>query len=258
MSGVTRDGSGRLGSRLSVSVGGATLAIASMVALWFSPLKASLHLMVEEWRAQRASCWDYGALGSDRPYALRFAMARRTQDLADEVVLGRGGVVLIGDSLTEWGDWPSVLPGRTVANLGVAGQTTGQMRARMCDVIAATPTHVFWLGGTNDLAQGIGADDILANTHAALGEVQRALPGVPVTIVSIPPTSWAHGRDIPSVNARLAVLAGEAGYGYLDLFDAFSTPSGDIRPGLSTDGLHFTPAAYSIWAARIEAVLDDG
>ena len=46
---------------------------------------------------------------------------------------------LVGDSLTQGGDWQAWLPGEAVCNFGVGGDTTDDVIARLWDVIDAAP-----------------------------------------------------------------------------------------------------------------------
>src|SRR5436305_980393 len=79
---------------------------------------------------------------------------------------GRRDVVVLGDSLTERGEWWELLE-RPVANRGIANDTVATVRARLDDVVALSPRVVFVLNGVNDLFDGM-APEHLASEHAAL------------------------------------------------------------------------------------------
>ena len=42
-------------------------------------------------------------------------------------------LLMLGDSLVEWGDWQRFLPGVTVVNRGLAGEMTSELAARLHD-----------------------------------------------------------------------------------------------------------------------------
>jgi hypothetical protein len=51
-------------------------------------------------------------------------------------------VLMLGDSLVEWGDWPSLLPEVAVINRGIAGEMTEELSARLMDEIDACPNRM--------------------------------------------------------------------------------------------------------------------
>src|SRR6478752_2611588 len=83
--------------------------------------------------------------------------------MPEEWETGQGAVALIGDSLTQSGDWAALLPGETVWNFGVAGDTTDDVLARLDDVIGSGPATVALLIGTNDLAWRRSAEHVVRN-----------------------------------------------------------------------------------------------
>lgn len=100
----------------------------------------------------------------------------------------------------------------TVANVGIAGDTTGGMLARL-DSVAPAGTHIVVLQpGTNDERMGLGAE------RAGNIERMRALLDARGTMLLV------------IENAVLDAL-----------------PRSELRD----DGVHFTPAGYAILAERI-------
>ena len=100
----------------------------------------------------------------------------------------------------------------TVANAGIAGDTTGGMLARL-DSAAPAGTHIVILQpGTNDERMGLGAE------RAANIEKMRS--------------------RLAARNTRLIVIENS-------VLDAL--PRSELRD----DGVHFTPAGYAILAERI-------
>src|SRR5215510_8213218 len=98
----------------------------------------------------------------------------------------RAGAVVLGDSLTERGEWWE-LHGRPVANRGIAGDTVEDVRARLGDVVAFEPRVVFVLVGVNDLLAG-ASPEALATRHAALVvDLCRRLPRARIVVESLLP-----------------------------------------------------------------------
>src|SRR5690606_2386392 len=74
--------------------------------------------------------------------------------------LDHGDVAMVGDSITDHGEWTEMFPGENVVNRGISGDTTGGLLQRL-DTIAAE--QVFVLIGINDILLGIDQDEIVAN-----------------------------------------------------------------------------------------------
>ncbi|MBQ3447361.1 MAG: hypothetical protein IJG37_06945, partial [Synergistaceae bacterium] len=68
------------------------------------------------------------------------AMTRRT-----------GGIVFLGDSITDFLDFDEFLPSHHVINRGIAGDTTHGVLYRLGEVISLRPRKLFILIGTNDI-----------------------------------------------------------------------------------------------------------
>lgn len=139
---------------------------------------------------------------------------------------------------------------------GVAenGRSTAWMVERVPDVLAARPEVLFVLGGTNDVATGIPASQIVANLERIIDAADRA--GVRVGLGTLPPLD--HGADpatIAEVNAAIRDLADERGAYLLELGEAVAGEDGGWLPGLTTDGIHPSPeGAAAMSAAALTAL----
>jgi len=60
-------------------------------------------------------------------------------------------IVMLGDSLTEWGNWHELVPEHRVINRGIAGDTSSGVLDRLQEVIERRPKVVFVMIGTNDI-----------------------------------------------------------------------------------------------------------
>jgi lysophospholipase L1-like esterase len=87
---------------------------------------------------------------------------------------------------------------------------------------------------------------------ASMAELARA-HGIKVILASIPPAAafpWSPDkRPVPQIAAMNAWLRGYAranGFTYVDYHAALTTPEGGMKPGLSSDGVHPTPAGYVV------------
>lgn len=167
-------------------------------------------------------------------------------------------VVVVGDSLTERGEWWELLE-RPVANRGVAGDTVAAVRARLDDVAALDPRVVFVLVGINDLLAGASPDALAARHAALIAELRRRLPRARIVVESLLPIRAervARDAELTSATVRRANElcrrgAAAAGADWLDVHARLADPDGELDPRYSSDGLHLSGAGYRAWAAAL-------
>jgi lysophospholipase L1-like esterase len=157
-------------------------------------------------------------------------------------------VVLLGDSLTQFGRWEEWLRGVPVLNRGVSGETSDDVLQRM-DAAVNDPIAVFLLIGTNDLAWGYSTEHIAGNVRAILAEIERRAPGTPVVVPSVPPRTRPFREPIRALNQayRDLVAAGGPHVEYLDIATALADEEGDLRAAFTPDGVHLSGAGYAAW-----------
>jgi lysophospholipase L1-like esterase len=157
-------------------------------------------------------------------------------------------VVLLGDSLTQFGYWERWFAGVPVLNRGVSGETSEDLLLRLDDAVN-DPIAVFLLIGTNDLAWGLSAQHIASNVWAILAEIDRRAPGSPVVVQSVPPRTRPFRDAIRALNAAYRDLVRAAGpqVEYLDIWPALADEHGDLRTAFTPDGVHLSGAGYAAW-----------
>jgi lysophospholipase L1-like esterase len=162
-------------------------------------------------------------------------------------------VVLLGDSLTQFGLWEEWFAGVPVLNRGVSGETSDDLLVRL-DGAINDPIAVFLLIGTNDLAWGYSPQHIAGNVRAILAEVDQRAPGTPVVVQSVMPRTRAFRDAILAVNHEYRALVDAAGphVEYLDLWPALADHDGDLRGAFTPDGVHLSGAGYGAWLTVLQ------
>lgn len=166
-------------------------------------------------------------------------------------------IVMVGDSITEAGLWTDLLPGRSIANRGIWGDTTGDVIARLDPILAVKAERAFLLLGINDLMRGAAVQDVFDN----IVRITRALAatGTEVVVQSTLLCSRAQclerRDDIAALNDALADFARNNGHEFLDLNRLLSHPEAGVLPEFTYDGLHLTGAGYLVWAEALAAHL---
>jgi len=164
--------------------------------------------------------------------------------------------VFIGDSITEF--WLTIAPALFadgIVDRGISGQTSQQIAGRFYqDVVRLHPRVVQILCGTNDIAGNAGptSPDEYANAVLAMTDIARA-NGIAVVLGAIPPAgmfNWRQGyrpaREIIALNTWLRTLAAQRGMVFADYHTALADPTGAMKPGLSSDGVHPNAAGYAV------------
>jgi lysophospholipase L1-like esterase len=177
---------------------------------------------------------------------------------------GEQRVVFFGDSITElWGrSWKVSFGDKPYVDRGISGQTSAQMVVRFHqDVVDLHPAVVVILAGTNDVAENTGpmTQDATLDDFRAMLEMARA-NRIKVVVGSIPPAidfSWRKGLEpapkIKSLNAKLEGWCKSQGVVWVDYYSALTDDQGGMKPGLSLDGVHPSPAGFAIMTPLAEA-----
>jgi N-acetylglucosamine-6-sulfatase len=164
--------------------------------------------------------------------------------------------VFLGDSITAAADWEAWFPDRETINLGVGGDTTDHVVARLDSVVEARPDAIALLIGTNDLGTRKSVEHLVRNVEYLLVSLRRDLPGVRMLVQSIMPRGREFSAQIQDANRHLRQFSPSVRAQYLDLWPAFALEDGEIRPELSDDRLHLSAAGYEAWMAELAPALE--
>jgi acyl-CoA thioesterase I len=171
----------------------------------------------------------------------------------------------LGDSITygfPYGphlSWPHMVSQRTglsILNGGLNGDTTSFMLHRLAEAFSFKPTHIIWLGGTNDAYWGqpivvVGGNAVEIYRRCREQNVQLII-GLPIPV------------DEPQVEALLAGyrdfycdLAVRESIPVIPFHQAFIAPDGRFRSELTTDGCHPNIDGYEAMAEVLEEILPE-
>jgi len=164
---------------------------------------------------------------------------------------GMPEIVMLGDSLTEWGNWHELVPEFRVINRGIAGDTSFGVLERLQEVIDRRPKLVFVMVGTNDLGLQVQPDTLLRNLREIVTRL-RAASITPVAQSILFRGRWLQedNTTIAAVNADLAAVCAAHGIRFLDL-NPLMAPNGWLPDEMTYDGVHLTAAAYKVWREAV-------
>jgi len=172
----------------------------------------------------------------------------------------KGDVVMIGDSITNGGDWSKMFPSISIVNRGISGDTAEGILKRMYGIYSVNAKKAFILVGINDLARGQTVKYIFVNYSVIAKNLAER--GVKVYIQS---TLFCNGKlalinilyyrqllsNINALNSALEQLAKENGYKYINLNSKLSK-NGELNTCYTADGVHLNDLGYSVWKSEIE------
>ena len=168
----------------------------------------------------------------------------------------RPSIAFVGDSITEGGMWAAWFPDRITHNLGIGGNTTDDLVARLETVIEIRPEAVALLIGTNDLGMRKSVEHLVRNIEFVLVTLRRTLPGTRMLVQSIMPRGREFAAQIHDANRHLRQFAPSVNAQYLDLWPTFGADDGELDEELSDDRLHLTEAGYERWLSELRPALE--
>lgn len=176
-----------------------------------------------------------------------------------------GGVLLIGDSITEgWmnHDFPYDGP---IANHGIGWDTSAGLLARKWLAFRENPDVVFIMIGTNDLGYDRDPGNIIKNTVEFIIEARDKWPSSEIYVQSILPRNDNYYGTIGELNELMpsfidAAISDKsavdvATVAYLNLTEAFSSMPHVLNPALTYDGLHLNAEGYRVWGEALKPYL---
>jgi lysophospholipase L1-like esterase len=169
----------------------------------------------------------------------------------------RATVIMLGDSITEFGgDWSELLD-IPALNRGIAGDTTEGMLSRLDEVIERKPKIVVVMVGINDVRIGVPVDLVAARIEQILTKLKAANVqpvmqstlltaaqlGEPNTNVAViwlnrALSQWCTSQDVPFLNLNASLA-----------------PEGILDPSITLDGIHLTDAGYFRWRDVLDPLL---
>ena len=164
--------------------------------------------------------------------------------------LPQNRVVMVGDSITDSGEWHELLDCPFVSNRGIAADTTAGVLDRLDTITGGAQTFIML--GINDLSGGVPVSVVTENYRQIV--VALLASGSSVVIQS---TLYPVGGSVKvaQLNEALRSLADELdGVEFVDI-NAEIAPDGYLIQALTFDGLHPNGLGYAIWADVIRPLV---
>jgi lysophospholipase L1-like esterase len=175
-------------------------------------------------------------------------------------------VVLVGDSLTEGFSsplrvryLPTLAPrtlNRGISSDGVGVNSRGVLHRLNESVFDCHPSHVILGIGVNDIGTtGTGIARAATCLRQVIDEIRQGAPGVVLILEAAGPARGNYDNFNAALhrwNQQVLAIAAEKGLDCIDLWPLLVGPDGRIPAALTSDGLHYTAAAYERIGQKIE------
>ncbi|NLI71404.1 MAG: serine hydrolase [Bacteroidales bacterium] len=196
------------------------------------------------------------------PWSYEDHYKKRMQLFDKEPPVTSKDIIMLGNSLTEGGNWNELFGARNIRNRGIIGDDTKGILGRMHQVTQGKPKKVFLLIGINDIANDVSTDSIVSNISKIVSDIKQKSPKTKIYLQSILPINESFGRykrliDKTSVvvdtNRKIERLAKKQKVNYLNIYPLFlEKNSSSLRKDLTSDGLHLNKDGYLIWVKELK------
>ncbi len=173
-------------------------------------------------------------------------------------------VALLGDSLTDIGDWAELGQDLGVVNRGISGDTIEGLKGRIRESLACNPEKVVVLIGINDLIAGASPETIEDRLKGLLLLLKKENKAViwhsllPIHGEKFLHSSY-HGktlnRKIQRINHNLRAFCSIHHIEIVDVFMKLVDVTGQLRPEWTHDGLHLNGLGYLAWYKLLQPYL---
>jgi lysophospholipase L1-like esterase len=173
-----------------------------------------------------------------------------------------GGIIFLGNSITQLGDWKKLLNDSTAINRGIGGDNTFGVLKRLNEVTRRQPSKLFLLIGINDIGKDIPDAVIANNIRKIIIRIQTESPSTKIYVQSILPVNpdvsyfpqhYDKQEHILNTNKLIKQVAENTNCTYVNIHDLFLDKEGRLDAKYTPDGLHLKPngEGYQIWIAYL-------
>ena len=163
-------------------------------------------------------------------------------------------LIFLGDSLTDFHDW-SIFGKHH--NAGIAGDTTDGLLYRLHYTLEKKPKTLLLMIGINDLLQGQYVETMKNNYE----KIFKTIKGIEhVFILSLLPVEAMDqtlqiNESVIVLNHFLRSECTANQFVYVDLYNLMVDNDLGIKRDLTSDGVHLTEKAYTIWEDALQKYL---
>lgn len=160
--------------------------------------------------------------------------------------------MMLGDSITDEGQWDELLNNSKVQNRGISGDTTDGVIDRLNSVSKGIK-QVFIMIGVNDIMRGKEAHEVYANYLKIIQTFKDKNIKVHIqsTLYIGESRMVNFNPKIEELNKKLEKFASENQIPFINLNPIFA-PQKVLKKEFTSDDLHLNGTAYKLWTEQIK------
>lgn len=160
--------------------------------------------------------------------------------------------MMLGDSITDEGQWDELLNNDKVQNRGISGDTTSGVLDRL-NSISSNIQQVFIMIGVNDIMRGKEVDEVYNNYLKIIKTFKdkNIKVNIQATLYIGEKRKANFNPKIEELNKRLEKYASENQITFINL-NPILAPQKVLKKEFTFDNLHLNGTAYKIWANEIK------
>jgi lysophospholipase L1-like esterase len=165
------------------------------------------------------------------------------------------GIIMLGDSITNRGDWKKLLENHLVLNFGIDGDTTTGVLKRLDNVLEFEPKIIVLMIGINDLCVSIPLEQVFENYIQIVEKIKSKNIRIIInaTLITRMP---AINKKVISFNEMIKSYANKSKIEFININGAFEDDNRLLREDLTTDGLHLGQKAYKVLAYKLKGFIE--
>jgi lysophospholipase L1-like esterase len=179
-----------------------------------------------------------------------------------------GGIVFLGDSLTQRYPLNEFYPGLHLYNRGIDGDTTeGVLKRLELSIFDLKPTMMVLQIGTNDLqVAGLSKENTISNIQLIVRNIQTTQPSIKIILVSLYPVNLSvdklvnkfivgprNNQDIKTINEAIEKIQGVR---FVNAYPHLLNEDKELNMQYTKEGLHLSLAGYAIITPLIRQAID--
>lgn len=167
-------------------------------------------------------------------------------------------IVLLGNSITQGGNWNELLGRSNIANRGIPGDVLEGFLARIDGVLKLRPKICIIMGGINDIYAWIPVEDTYKNYLKVIRKLKtKSIKPIIVSTLYAAKSyhsSEERNKEVTKLNEKLEKYAEKYNYEYIDL-NKYLSKDDYLREDVTFDGIHLNWLGYKTWADQLDKVL---
>ncbi len=179
------------------------------------------------------------------------------QSLFEKLHLDTNSIVFAGASLIDHGEWNELLKNSRIVNRGISGDKIADLQSRIDCIIKFHPSKIFIMIGLNDILSNKSIHIISATLCFLIDKIHSQSPQTSIYLNSLLPVNRPAvvndkiNFEIIKLNKLYQTISQEKNCYYIDLYANFKDENGNLKAGLTEDGIHLNADGYYLWAQQL-------